>query len=101
MSYYESHPCAGPKGYLEPYAVLGAVKIKQTVDALQYSSSLAGQIWQLDALTRQIVNGAVVGVHNCSRCGLQREGPSRSVTEMERRLSWLWKPSAGKEDCRS
>jgi hypothetical protein len=89
MNYYSMHPFSGPRGYLEPYAMLAAVKIKQTVDSLP--SVPAGYIWQLDTITRHILTGVMLGLHNCPRCGLHRDESTRSTSELERHMSFLWK----------
>jgi len=86
LEYYLTHPHAGPKGYLEPFAMLGAVKIKETVERLRSAHELAGLIWQIDLSSRQMINGILIGIHNCPRCGLGREGPARSIDEMRRCL---------------
>jgi bacteriocin biosynthesis cyclodehydratase domain-containing protein len=86
LEYYSAHAGAGPKGYLEPFALIGAINIKQVVDLLRSSNQCAGHIRQIDLVTRQIKTGVLVGIHNCPRCGLGREGPIRSIDEMRRCL---------------
>lgn len=98
LEYYSSHRHAGPQGYLEPFARLGATKLKQTIDALRSSTAMGGCIWQIDVITRQISTGTVVGIHNCPRCGLQREGPKRSIDDMQRHLT-AWRESAARRGC--
>lgn len=90
LEFYSTHPYDGPEGYLEPVAMLSAVKIKQVIDALHCSSAKPGYIWQMDVITRHVMEGVVVGVHGCSSCGLQRAGRTRSVDEMELNLTGLW-----------
>lgn len=97
--HYSAHPDSGPRGYLEPFAMLAAAKSKQTIDALASSSAVPGSIWEIDTITRQITTGAVAGVHGCPRCGLHRKAAERSFAEMQRRLTYLWAPCPEEETC--
>jgi len=95
--YYSAHPNSGPEGYLEPFAMMGAIRIKQTIDALDSSTAVPGYIWQINMLTRQITTGVVAGLHDCPQCGLHRSGLARSFTEMRRDLAYLWEDDARQE----
>jgi bacteriocin biosynthesis cyclodehydratase domain-containing protein len=88
--YYASHPDSGPEGYLEPIAAIGAARIAWTVDASDRSCSIAGQIWQFNTITLEIVHSKVIGVHDCSRCGLKRPARDRSISDIKHQLGYLW-----------
>jgi len=90
VQYYSSNAGAGPRGYLEPFAMIAASQIAQTVRVLESSSEIAGYIWQMDLLTRLISTSRLVGIHDCPRCGLHRPAPMRSVQEMKDALGHLW-----------
>lgn len=90
LQYYASHPDSGPQGFLEPFALMGAARIRQTIEALDSSTATAGQIWQIDMLTGHVVTGLVIGVHGCSRCGEPRPESTRSYAEMQQKLGYLW-----------
>lgn len=90
LQYYESHPDSGPRGYLEPFAIMGAAKISEAVDALDSATAIPGSIWQIDMITRKVTTSTVVGIHNCSRCGLRQSPATRSFAEMQHRLAYLW-----------
>ena len=90
LQYYATHPDTGPKGYIEPFAMMGAARLAQTIDALDLSNATPGQIWEIDVMTRRITVGKVIGVHGCSRCGLARPDSTRSVAQMQQELHYLW-----------
>jgi bacteriocin biosynthesis cyclodehydratase domain-containing protein len=88
-NYYETHPDAGPDGYLEPFAMMGAARITQVLEASKSLASQAGHVWQIDMMTRLITTSIVEGVHDCPRCGLHRPPETRSFADMQRELaSW-------------
>jgi bacteriocin biosynthesis cyclodehydratase domain-containing protein len=88
--FYKANPELGPNGYLEPFALMGAARLAQTIQALDSSTAIPGQIWTIDLITRRIVVGTLVGIHGCPRCGLGRAEDSRSIAEMRSELSYLW-----------
>jgi bacteriocin biosynthesis cyclodehydratase domain-containing protein len=88
--YYSSNAATGPRGYLEPFAMIAASQIAQTLRALATSSEAAGYIWQMDLLTGRISTSTLVGIHNCPQCGLHRPALMRSVAEMRDALAGLW-----------
>lgn len=101
LEHYASHPAAGPQGYLEPFAMIGASRLASILSSLAGSSAPAGHVWQIDVITREITEGIVVGVHDCSKCGLHRPAPERSFSSMRRDLAYLWtQPSGTKGDKR-
>jgi bacteriocin biosynthesis cyclodehydratase domain-containing protein len=88
--HYASHVDSGPRGYLEPYALMAATRIAQTIDELDSSKAVPGHIWQIDMMTRVITTSKVVGVHDCGRCGLHRSPSARSFAGMQQELGYLW-----------
>jgi len=101
LEHYASQPAAGPQGYLEPFAMIGASRLASVLSKLTDPNSPAGDIWQIDVITREITTGIVVGVHDCSRCGLHRTAAERNFSSMRRDLAYLWtQPSGTKGDNR-
>lgn len=88
--HYATHPEAGPLGYLEPLARLGAARVSAVVDALDAGTAVAREVWQVDMVTRHMTTSAAAGVHDCSRCGLGRPVATRSYADMQRGLALLW-----------
>jgi hypothetical protein len=94
--HYIANPEKGPQGYLEPLALIAADRVSQTIGLLAQSVELAGQVWQMDVLTREINVSKVVGVNGCPRCGLDRSVDSRRYLTMQRALAHFWdKPLEG------
>lgn len=89
--YYRSHSDAGPQGYLEPFAMMGAARLSAMIDALAVPSTVAGKIWQIDLLSLRVTEGTAIGIDNCPRCGLHRPQLTRSVTDMRSALHHLWR----------
>jgi len=96
--YYAAHPAAGPRGYLQPFAVIGASRLSGTIDALDNGDEIGGSLWQIDIMTRAIAVSTVVGVHDCPRCGLGRPPETRSFAEMHHALADLWQDENGKRE---
>jgi bacteriocin biosynthesis cyclodehydratase domain-containing protein len=88
--YYASHVDSGPRGYLEPFALMAASRMAQVIDAIDSSTAPAGSTWEIDMMTRVITTGTVVGVHDCPRCGLHRTPSTRSFAVMREELAYLW-----------
>lgn len=97
QQFYAEHPDVGPKGYLEPFAMLAAVRIRQTIAALD-SSAIPGCVWQIDTLTRHVTTSVMTGIHDCPRCGLHRSARELSFAEMQRSLRYLWSDDSGIHD---
>lgn len=93
LEYYASHPDAGPRGYLEPFAMIGASRLAMILAALDGSPTPAGQIWQVDMITRETAQGTVVGIHDCPKCGLHRPAAERGVSLLRSDLAYLWAQS--------
>jgi bacteriocin biosynthesis cyclodehydratase domain-containing protein len=89
LQYYATHPAAGPQGFLQPYVMMTAARIAQTINDFDSSEAVPGFVWQVDMLTRQIITSTVVGVHDCSWCGLGRPKKTRSVEGFLQQLSYL------------
>ena len=90
LEHYARHAEAGPRGFLEPFAVMAAARLSQTLQQLSAKDPIAGQIWQIHMLTREITTGQMVGVHGCPRCGLHREPSVRAFATMREDLAYLW-----------
>jgi bacteriocin biosynthesis cyclodehydratase domain-containing protein len=90
MKHYAESPEAGPQGYLEPFAAMASIRLVQTIAEVDSSRAQGGHIWQIDLLSREITTSAVIGVHGCKRCGMQRPEATRSVDEIRRELQYLW-----------
>jgi bacteriocin biosynthesis cyclodehydratase domain-containing protein len=98
LDHYAQHGEAGPHGFLEPFAMMAAERLSSIIDQLSSSIPIAGNIWQIDMLTRDISVSRVVGVHDCSRCGLHRAAATRTVAPMRAELEYLWsKDSKGRQ----
>lgn len=97
LEYYAAHPEAGPKGYLEPFAMIGASRLAMILASLNGSNPPAGQIWQIDTITRETTQGVVTGIHDCPQCGLHRPASERSFSFLRRDLAYLWAQPAERE----
>lgn len=98
--HYAAHAESGPRGYLEPFAMMGAARIAHAIDALDAldsSAPIAGHVWQIDLVTRKVTCSTVVGIHDCARCGLHRLAATRSFAEMQHALARLWTNLAAEE----
>lgn len=90
-THYGLHPESGPKGHLRAFADLAALRLVQLVHRLDRAPrEVAGNVWQLDLLTRQTVSGRVTGVHGCRYCGTGRDEQSRSHASLETELAFLF-----------
>lgn len=90
LSFYASHPAEGPNGYLEPFAMMGAARINEAVSLFQGEQAIPGEIWQIDMLSLDITQTVAIGVNDCPRCGLRRPAATRSFSELQKRLAYLW-----------
>lgn len=95
LEFYSSNTTVGPRGFLEPFAMIAASQIALAVNALDLSTEIAGHIWEMDLLRRQITTSTLIGIHDCPRCGLNRPTPTRSVAEIRNQLAYLWKGTPG------
>jgi bacteriocin biosynthesis cyclodehydratase domain-containing protein len=87
---YDSQPEAGPAGYLESFALLGAARIAELLGSRDAIENAAGQIWRMDLFSTEISMGQLIGVDNCDRCGLGRNLRDRTYAELRENLSFLW-----------
>jgi bacteriocin biosynthesis cyclodehydratase domain-containing protein len=90
LEHYATHAEAGPRGYLEAFAMMAAARLKWTISQLNSGSPMGGYIWKIDMVTREITASTVIGVHGCPQCGVQRPTITRSVDDMIRQLGYLW-----------
>jgi bacteriocin biosynthesis cyclodehydratase domain-containing protein len=88
--HYVQRSETGPQGYLDPFALIGAARIAQIIDALDSEAAQAGRVWQIDMVTREIVTSTVTGIHGCPRCGLHRRSETLSTAELRQHLAYLW-----------
>lgn len=93
LQHYATHASEGPAGYLELFAEMAASRVHSIIESLESSASDPGSIWQIDMLTRKILTGRVVGIHDCPRCGNRLAPDTRSYISLQQDLSYLW-PSA-------
>ena len=91
MEFYSTNVDSGPEGYLEPFALMGASRICQMIRLLQEPAEYAGAIWQIDMLSFEITVSKLVGIHACSRCGLELNRHACGFDVMKAELSHLWK----------
>lgn len=87
--YYNDTTVSGPRGYLEPFAVICAARAAQILNALETGSAAGGYLWEMNMITRKAGSSTVIGVHSCPRCGTRRSQPTRSVDAMREELSYL------------
>lgn len=90
LQHYSNGMNTGPVGYLESYALLGAARIAQILNSFDSPSGIAGYVWQIHVITREIVTSKVTGIHDCPRCGLGRRAPTRTFAELQHELAYLW-----------
>ena len=85
-AYYDAHIDAGPRGYLEATALLGAAQLSEIISRIDRGECAGGELWQMNILTREVVTGAVISVDGCSHCG---SGASfdRTFGELQRRFA--------------
>lgn len=94
LQFYEANRLVEPQGFLEPFAMIGAVQIASAIQSRDHLNQIAGNIWQIDLFTREVTTGYLVGVDGCPYCGLDRPLDSRSYAEMQTKLAYLWKDPA-------
>lgn len=98
LDHYARQPESGPRGFLEPFAVMAAARLSHTIQQLLDQEPIAGQIWQIHMLTREITKSLVIGMHGCPRCGLNRAAPARTFVRMHEELAHLWDSASGEGD---
>ena len=88
LEYYASDAQNGPAGYLEPFAMMAAAKLAETIRTCRCSpDTRAGEIWQMDMFTRDVSTGRLMGIDDCTRCGLGRNPELRTFSELQRAFS--------------
>lgn len=89
--HYDENPQSGPQGHLKIFAGIAATRLEQWITALGHDpASIAGRIWSLDVLSRQVATSRVLGVHGCARCGLGRDEATRGHKPLTDDLRFLW-----------
>jgi bacteriocin biosynthesis cyclodehydratase domain-containing protein len=90
LDYYANHPEAGPRGYLEPFAGIAAARLTEVIEDLDSSGKGAGYVWEIDMMSREIETRTAIGIHDCPRCGLHKNAPTRSYSDLQQDLGYLW-----------
>ena len=90
LRHYTAHSEAGPRGYLEPFALMGASRLVAAMRGCEERSIEAGWIWQLNVFTGDVQTGRLIGLDSCRQCGLERPAESRTYAELRERLGHLW-----------
>jgi bacteriocin biosynthesis cyclodehydratase domain-containing protein len=90
LQFYEKDRSAGPIGYLEPFALMGAVQIAHLISSREYLRQNAGFIWRINLYTREVSVGHLIGVHGCPRCGRRDAHSGPNYAEAQNALSFLW-----------
>lgn len=86
-TYYDTHPLAGPAGYLPPFIYLAATRLAQLVEqSLESPEQVAGYHWRWNLINAEVLQGTVVGVHGCPFCGLRCDEQRRSHQAMREYL---------------
>jgi bacteriocin biosynthesis cyclodehydratase domain-containing protein len=80
---YDACPDAGPRGYLEAAAVVGAAQLSRTIERIDRDDCAGGELWQMHLLTRAVTTSTVIGVDGCPYCGLGRPLQDRSWRELQ------------------
>lgn len=96
VDHYASHPAVGPQGFLEPFAMMAAARVGAILKRLQVSQA-AGDIWQINVITRETTTGIVVGFHDCPKCGFHSSAAERTFSNLRRDLAYLWTQSSNSQ----
>jgi bacteriocin biosynthesis cyclodehydratase domain-containing protein len=89
-AFYDRCPDAGPRGYLEAAALLGAAQLSRTIDRIDQDECAGGDLWQMNVLTREVTTSTVIGVDACLYCGLGRPLNDRTCRELQARFAGRW-----------
>lgn len=89
LRFYEDNPQAGPGGYLEPFAAMGAARIASAIQSQSHLLELAGHIWKIHLFTKEVSTGFLIGVDGCAWCGMGRPLESRTYAEIQEKLAFL------------
>jgi bacteriocin biosynthesis cyclodehydratase domain-containing protein len=88
--FYDNDWEAGPRGYFEPFALMAAGRVSETIDAIDCATAVPGQVWQIDLLTRKTSTARAIGIDGCPRCGLGRQAATRGFSDLQTQLAYLW-----------
>jgi bacteriocin biosynthesis cyclodehydratase domain-containing protein len=97
LRHYSAHPEEGPRGYLESFAAMAAIRVSEVITALDQGCVVPGHIWQIEVLTGEITTGTAIGVHDCPWCGLGKPKQARSVSGLQEELAYLWPPESASQ----
>jgi bacteriocin biosynthesis cyclodehydratase domain-containing protein len=89
LRFYENNPHAGPGGYLEPFAAMGAARIASVIQSQSHLQELAGHIWQIHLFTKEVSTSFLIGIDGCAWCGLGRPFESRTYAGIQEELAFL------------
>jgi len=70
---YQKNPALGPEGYCMPMVELAATAIVESITKL---TDHAGKVRIVDVLGGTVIEGEVIGIHACKKCGEKRTTPS-------------------------
>jgi bacteriocin biosynthesis cyclodehydratase domain-containing protein len=92
QTHYENDPEAGPQGYLPTLATFSAMVACDIAERIAHDpANEAGKVSQLHVPSLRTLQGLVVGVHGCERCGSGRDERTRSHAELEKDLARLFR----------
>jgi bacteriocin biosynthesis cyclodehydratase domain-containing protein len=86
-AFYDRDPDAGPRGYFEAAALLGATQLSRTIDRIDRGECAGGDLWQMNVLTRDVTTSTVIGADACPSCGLGRPLHDRTYRELRARYT--------------
>lgn len=77
-NYYEDSEATGPQGFLRSFSLLSAARLAQVLCDLDLTTN-RDEVWQLSLDTGTTEIGSPLGLHGCSRCGMQRVEETRTI----------------------
>lgn len=90
LQHYANHPESGPGGFLDSMALAAAARLHALVDGLESGPGIAGTLWQINVLSREVTTCKVIGVHACKHCGVSCDAATRTVAAAQQELKNLW-----------
>jgi bacteriocin biosynthesis cyclodehydratase domain-containing protein len=79
-------------GFLAPASSLAAAALVEVYNRENAGSLLSGTVYHLSLLSGHRNTSQIVGIHGCSKCGLDLPTRDRSTTELHKHLTFLWSP---------
>jgi bacteriocin biosynthesis cyclodehydratase domain-containing protein len=96
-SHYDAHPDAGIRGFLPFHVTVASAITRAAVEAVRSRTpGEPGTVRQINVDTMRLVQGRVVGVHGCERCGSARESRERSIGQLEKDFIQLVSDGVGR-----